>query len=440
MKNILKSIFIVIFFSSNVLAQSTEPAFNSKDMADLNADSEVKLSTGKQVKQQIRNWFNRKNIIPKVPSKSNKTYYKGTSVVNVSPENRNYPKSLQQAFENAFDKARAEFIFDRVGKQFSDKITESYEDGSSDARNFNPEMCNQSKVESIWNKIVALTDAKLDQALEENGVDPEEYKSTPKTARKELFYEKSIETITKVAQGEIIGLLPVQTFVATGDDGTTSVGVIMVYSPKLIALTTALKNGELPSFTSKRGGKPISYYANKPVNELESMFGPRLVFNEDGIPMVLAYGQWGSSYHGNNARQRERSTDLAFEKADMQASQIMGEFLNGKLESKAEQISGSIVQNFLETDCKSQRKTENEETIDKMSKYLRITGKSKMKGSAVIREWSKVNEFGVETIGAIRMFSYSLYQAHSKPVNEKATEFNSNVKQSIEDSDPEEDW
>jgi hypothetical protein len=58
-------------------------------------------------------------------------------------------------------------------------------------------MCQKSKLESIYDKIIALADSKLNKALEENGVDPDEFKSTPETARKDLFIDKSIETISR---------------------------------------------------------------------------------------------------------------------------------------------------------------------------------------------------------------------------------------------------
>lgn len=440
MKNGLMMFLFGAIFTSSVLAQEE---FTNDDISALNSDVAIQPSTGRQVKQQIRGWFNKKNITPKIASKSNKTYYSGTSVVNVSVNNKNYPKALQQAFEAAFDKARAEFVFDRVGDQFSDKEVELSENGSSNARDFNPEMCNSSKLGSIWNKVVALTDAKLDEALKENGVDPDEYKATPKTAQKELFYEKSIETLVKTSSGEIVGLLPVQTFLATAQDGTSSVGVIMVYSPKLMSLVSDLKSGNPPSFSSKRAGKPIAYFANKTVDDLESTFGPRLVFNESGQPMVLAYGQWGASYSGNSSRQKERSRDLAFEKADMQAMQLIGEFLNGTLESRSEQISGSIVRHYIESDCKNQREKEEETVIDEMSKYMRIKGNANAKGSVVIREWSKINEYGVEIIGSIRAFSFDIFTQHSKSLDKNAPKeqkFKNNIKKSVEDSDPEEDW
>lgn len=438
-KGLMVFLFGTIFISS-VLAQEK---FTNDDISSLNNDVAIQPSTGRQVKQQIRSWFNKKNIVPKIASKSNKTYYSGTSVVNVPASNKNYPKALQQAFESAFDKARSEFVFDRVGDQFSDKIVNTNENGSSDGRKFNPEMCDSSKLESIWNKVVALTDAKLDDALKENGVDPEEYKATPKMAQKELFFESSVETLVKTASGEISGLLPVQTFLATAKDGTSSVGVIMVFSPKLMSLVSDLKSGNQPSFSSKRAGKPMAYFVNKSADDLESTFGPRLVFNENGQPMVLAYGQWGASYHGNNTRQKERSRDLAFEKADMQAMQLIGEFLNGTLESRSKQVSGSLIRHYIESDCKSQREKEEETIIDEMSKYMRIKGNANAKGSAVIREWSKINEFGVEIIGAVRAFSFDIFTQHTKSLqkeNREKAEFNTGIKKSVEDSDPEEDW
>lgn len=426
-----------VLVTCSVNAQTEK--LTNEDVASINQDVETQPSTRRVVKQQIRDWFSKKGITPGFPTKTNKTYYAGTAVAQLTPEDKNFPKSLQQAFDSAYDKARAEFVFDRVGKQISDKEVSTYENQDSDAHKFDPEMCKVSQLESIWNKVVALTGAKLDQALVENGIDPEEFKATPKTAQKDLFFEQTVETIVKTATGELMGLLPVQTFIASDKDGTTRVGIIMVYSPKLVAFAADLRNGAAPSFSAKRGGKPISYFANKPVDELANILGPRLVFNENSQPMILAYGQWASSYHGNNSRQRERSVDLAFEKADMQATQLIGEFVNGQLESKSEQISGSILRTYLETDCKQQRERTESSSIDRIAKYMRITGSTQLKGSAIVREWSQVNEFGVETVGVIRAFSYDLVKAHSQPKTTKK-QHKSDVKASVEEVDAEEEW
>ena len=439
MNNFVRIACIALIFSAQVNASQQ---LSADTAASQNSDIEILPSPGIQISEKIDGWYSKRGIVKGYRTKSGKTYYDGSATVLLSPSDKNYPKALQQAFDKAFDNARAAFVYDRVGQQISDKESESYENGSSNNKDFNPEMCRVSKLESIWNKVVALTDAKLDEALRENGVDPEEFKSTPRTAQKELFYEKTIEKNTRTAFGEIIGLLPVQTFVATSEKGTSKVGVIMVHAPKLMSLVNSLKEGSKPTFSSKRGGKPLSFFVNKTADDLESVFGPRLAFDENSQPIILAYGQWAASYKGNNERRKERSRDLAFEKADMQATQLIGEFLNGKLESRSEQVTGSITRIYLETDCKTQREKEENTLIDEMSKYMRITGNSKAKGSTVIKRWAKTNEYGIETLGVVRLYSFELFNQHTKSLQKNANtqKIKSSVKESVEDVDPEEDW
>lgn len=151
---------------------------------------------------------------------------------------------MQIAFDKAFNNARAEFIFDRFGRETSKTYAELYENGNSDRDTFNPEMCEKSKLESIYDKIIALAESELDKALEDNGVDPVAFKSTPETARKDLFIDKSIETISRRANGEIVGILPVKSFYAIDTKGTPKVGVVMVHAPELVDVANDIRLGK----------------------------------------------------------------------------------------------------------------------------------------------------------------------------------------------------
>lgn len=411
-----------------------EPAAN---VANYDKDVEPSKPAGILLDEQIAAYFSSIKATPGLPSATGKTYYSATQTVSVNPESPDFPKAVQIAFDKAFNSARAEFVFDRFGRETSKTYAEFYENGSGDKDQFNPEMCQKSKLEAIFDKIVALADSELNQALEENGVDPEEFKATPETARKDLFIDKSIETITRKASGDIVGILPVKSFYAVDDKGVPKVGVVMVYAPDLVDVANDIRAGKIPSLRGKKPGKPISEYVSRPEAELITNFGPRLVFDEQNRPVILGYAQWNSAYQGNDARQSERSRDAAFKKADMQASQLITEFLSGKLSQQSEQVAGEYVNRFIESDCKSQNEQEISTLIDEYSSKMKITASAKVTGSTVIKRWSLVNEYGGETIGVVRAWTPELSDLIQ---NESKIQHKSKVSTSSGDLDPEESW
>ena len=407
------------------------------DVASYSKDVEPSMPVGRMLDEQVNAYFSSIKASPGLPSPSGKTYYASTQTVSVGPENPDFPKAVQIAFDKAFNSARAEFVFDRYGREISQTYAEFYENGNGDKDQFNPDMCQKSKIEAIFDKITALADSELNQALEENGVNPEEFRSTPKTARKDLFIDKSIETISRKASGDIIGILPVKSFYAIGDNGVPKVGVVMVYAPDLVDVATDIRNGKIPSLRGKQGGKPVSFYVDRPESELIANFGPRLVFDEQSRPVILGYAQWNSAYHGNDARQSERSRDAAFKKADMQASQLITEFLSGKLSQQSEQVAGEYIHRFIESDCNTQSEQEVSTLIDEYSSKLKITASAKVSGSTVIKRWSLENQYGGETIGVVRAWTPDLSTLIQ---NDGKLEYKSKVNASSGDLDPEESW
>lgn len=407
------------------------------NVASYDKDVEPSKSVGLLLDEQISAYFSSINATQGLPSATGKTYYAATQTVSVNPESPDFPKALQIAFDKAFNSARADFVFDRFGRETSKTYADFYENGNSNKDEFNPELCQKSKLEAIFDKIIALADSELNQALEENGVDPAEFKATPETARKDLFIDKSIETITRKASGDIVGILPVKSFYAFDNKGVPKVGVVMVYAPDLVDVANDIRAGKIPSLRGKKPGKPISYYVSRPEAELIANFGPRLVFDEQNRPVILGYAQWNSAYQGNDARQSERSRDAAFKKADMQASQLITEFLSGKLSQQSEQIAGEFVHRFIETDCKSQGEQEISTLIDEYSSKMKITAAAKVTGSTVIKKWSLVNEYGGETIGVVRAWTPELSDLIQ---NESKVQHKSKVKTSTGDLDPEESW
>jgi hypothetical protein len=427
------ALFISVIVALPVVAQPDL----STEMNEYNKSVEPFVSLGNVLQDQIEAYFKQLGVTEGIPSKTGKTYYSDSEVIAVGPESPDFIKASQIAFDKAFNKARAKFIFDRYGREIANSITEVLEDGSTQSSDFSPDACSRSQLDSLYDKVAALTDSKLNKALEANGVDPAEFQAASTKHRKTLFLDKTLETITRRASGDITGILPVKTFFAQNDKGTARVGVIMVYSPTLVAVANDIRSGKNPSLQGKVAGKPIADYVNVETEQLLANFGPRLVFDENANPIILSYAQWGSSYNGNNERQQERSRDLAFSRADMQASQLITEFINGSLSQESKQVAGQFIHRYLETDCKDTSEIEINNLVDEFSSKLKINASAKVSGSTIVKRWSHRTNYGSEIIGVVRAWSPQLTTININEVNKLHQE---KTKQSINDIDPESSW
>jgi hypothetical protein len=384
-------------------------AINANDIGELNAAAEPEASAGEVVEKLINAWFDKRNIMPGVRSETGKIYYSATSGVSGTPESKSWPRARQIAFKKALNAARSKFIFDKFGYIRTSTDRSTFEDSGTGAPSTDSNVCGMGQYEAYWEKVKALAGAKLDQALEASGVDPERYKSSSEEKQKELFLDSAITKTIETASGEISGLIPVQSFEGQSKNGTTVIGVIMMYSPKLYVLADDLRHGREPTLSGKKAGKSLLEYTDRPEEQLKNMMGLRIVFDEDSNPVLLSYGQWGYSYTGNNAQSMERHRITAFKNADVRALEDLSEFINGKLRMRNETEAGEIVREYIAMNCDDgnlhQRDESEEQLVDRLSGELEIKSSANVAGTTEVKRWSYRNEFGQEVIGVVRAWT-----------------------------------
>ena len=98
-------------------------------------------------------------------------------------------------------------------------------------------------------------------------------------------------SIKRSANACISGLQAFQTFEAINKDGTATIGVVAVWSPKLAYFAEALTSADAPVTLSK-AKKPIREQIPTDKNALLSSFGVTCAINERGEQVLISYGQW----------------------------------------------------------------------------------------------------------------------------------------------------
>lgn len=394
---------ILLLGSASLLALPAEP-ITDDDAAEINQSVIPEDSAFDQVEEAIDAYFERKKISEGAIGKGGKIYYRAIETVQAEPANPAWIKSRQMAFEKALLKAQARFIFDNFGHAVVNIENKLSEDNSSNNRNFPEQAISRSRIASLWDKAVALGDAKLNQLLEEAGVEPSEYSAIPAEQRKDLFIDSFIKTSVRKAMGESSGLLPVQTFEGSDGSGNHAVGVVMLRSDKLQQLASDMAHQNEPFLKSKKG-KPISAYVDFPEDKLAYQFGVRVVFNEEGRPLVLSYGQWGFGYAGKSASRLARERNHAAEQADAVAAEALTVFMNSRITFEAESEKGESTKQFLIKQGDEIREEEIYTFVDKLSKEVKQKSSAKLAGTRIVKRWKYKHPYGHEIVGRVRLWS-----------------------------------
>jgi hypothetical protein len=360
-------------------------AVRGEDAQNPNALNEIAevVSVGDQIDEAFNTFASKKSITYGSSDASGRIFYKGVETVAVPPENAQWGKQRVSAFEKALLKAQAEFVRDRFGKQMVQQARTMFEDMSDNAEEF-PEG-QKGRLEVIWEKLLALTDAKLNKKLEEVGVDPEEYKSASPKQRKKLFSDAYTKKCLTKAIGDMSGLLPVQTFEANDGKGTYKIGVVLLYSSKVKQLAYDISHNRLPLLTG-RPGKSLNEIVPVSSEVLANQFGVRVLFNEQGQPCLVSYGQWSHNYTGNDERMRERRNESSMMKAKELADSYITTFLSSKMFYENEQETGELLEESVAKDSDGNVTYENiSNVIDKINQKIKVEAKADMAGRGTFR-------------------------------------------------------
>jgi hypothetical protein len=183
------------------------------------------------------------------------------------------------------------------------------------------EIANPSKLASLVNKLLALGGGILDEKLKEMGIDPSEYDAAPLSKKKQLMM-KGIEQQTCVrSMAELVGVVPVKTFEAHDENGNYVVAVAIVASPKFRAFAKeVLENREnVQPNPLKVGGPSVRDQILREKKALLHEFGIRRIYDEDGYPVLISYGQSGNGYVGEDFQMRMHYREAAYDFAKNQA-------------------------------------------------------------------------------------------------------------------------
>ena len=404
MKQLTTAISLVLVIAAAPLQANN--TMNAADMAEQSEQAVPQKDVDEQVDEAIEAFFNRRGLTEGEVGKGGKIYYSATERVAVNQASRDWAKARQITFEKALLNIRSRFIADNFGRITNETASKLYSDDSSDSYEFPKDLSGVGRVEALWDKLAAGTDAKLNQWLEEMGVDSSEFDSVPPVERKDLFVDRYISKTLQKAMGDSSGILPMQTFVGSDEKGNTHIGVIALYSPKLKQLASDIARQKPPMLKGK-AGKPMASYIELSDETLAAQFGIRVVFDPEGAPVLLSYGQWGYSYEGANDSRIARARKTSYEVAETKASEAMANFINNQIVMEGSIETGQIVSNHLERQGAEISEKDITTLVEKMMKTVNSTASAKLDGTRRLKKWRYKTEQGHEIVGVIRAWTMS---------------------------------
>ena len=343
------------------------------------------------------------------PSYGESPNWIGSSVafVQVDSAHRDWAKHRALAYKRAWSDLQKQFIETQQIAIKTELIKKLYVDASGDTPQFEPDdYTGSGAIDEFIDKAGAFVAGKLNAALEDLGINPDEYSRNNSTQRK-VQVEDSIRQKTVIsAVGKTSGLWPLKTFI-TEVNGQYAIGVVGLYTPAYEAVARQIATNKYPVPGNKPGVAPRDLVAPPSSVTLISNFGVRPIRDERGLPALISFGQWGVSKLSNNPAIAATFRQAAFKQARIQADAELAVFLNGSANAADASFVGELAESYTDVDRSGYSEQGDALTIeDILDQTFTAKGKAKLAGLKDLRSWTYVDaKTGQTLVGVVRYWT-----------------------------------
>lgn len=386
-------------------AQNDSAPISAESAAASKAEMTVKIKAKARLDEAFADFARELGISYGDATPDGRFYAKGSCQVDADVTSPRFLQSRAMAYERAFVAAVSQFMLDFYGRQTAEKVNAYYMDDSSEADK-SPVM----SAKGVAAKVELLTEAKLDKALREEGVDPEKYAQASVVEKRKLFQDALVTKTSTQALHASSGCIPVKTIEAWGDDGRYYIGVVVRYDRTSKTLANCFRYKTRPA-VSKASGLTIAE-AVPAREEMYANFGVRLYFDETGTPALLSFGQFGSSYTGKNERMAERHEEMALKQARALADNNLTMFINSFMDvAETSEVGEDISESRIFMDDGNVTPEECAEIVNRFRKTVKQHGVDTMKGRSTVFEEIVPHPNGHRIAMVVRRWSFSTVDA-----------------------------
>lgn len=266
-----------------------------------------------------------------------------------------------------------------------------------------------SYLDRIDRKAEALLETQLDQELKEAGMSDEELAELSGAQKIPRYRDALVREVTSLAFGQAAGLVPLKTFEAIDCDGNSSVGVVAAFSTRMRALAEQVHNGEPIRPNPDRAGPSLrDRIAALTDEDLATQFGVRIWWDQDGYPVLVAFGQWGWSTKALTSAQRDRRYRFARNQAAIQAKSYLAEFIQANAQFTSSSFVGATIEEAVRVSGDGFNEyVSGTEIVDRMVEEARTESTVQLTGLSTLRTWSSQHPVAEhqELTGAVAYWS-----------------------------------
>jgi len=366
----------------------------------------------------------------------------GMAAIEADPKSIDFGQKRIMAFEKAFADAKGKFVRTKQQKVAGDIVRKKLHIDIKE----NEVKLKDGKMVGIAKKIAALTEAKLDKALIDLGVDPKEIENSDILKKRAL----AEDSLSKEIAVEVVQRIPGIRILATFED-LKAVGVLIKQNRKYSNLASAIASRKLVGYPSTTDpADDIAMQLKQKFSDEKnyiSQYGVRIMADEAGNRVLVSFGQWSPKITISDSRMKvNMAVSAAKDIAYNQALSYMTQFVNTTLalEDKSKLRDSNTITQITHTDKTTEDK-EDSSVGASINTFIKETSNTTLEGVTETMSWS-VNhpETGHLIVGKVLMWSpitqeYARQkprpQSHQANQNKKVREIESKIHKSVDIGD-----
>ncbi len=345
---VLKLCFIVSFIAQFIgavaLAQSEEdqtlPSFCPGDIDDVaynqtdDAEERVTIKACQWLKMDSKG----RAFNIRANKQGNSRLFMGVASSQYQPdqERGNWAASRPLTYTDAYLDLATQFALQEYGQDLRSEVEKrGFSARGLDSRDL---QCYPNETESKWydrmvKKGSALLEGKLDEALREMDVDPGNFHGSPqrRLARRVEEFVFALEKSTEraVRPSKVSGLVVIKTFEeVNGPDA--AIGILARWSDEVLTMTRLMadNSGNLPKdYPHGRPGKKVNQWIDGFKKDLNHTFGVRIMRDENGYPLLLAFGHSANRYFGPDRKKKKEDKQFSLDMSEEDAYSQLTEYV-----------------------------------------------------------------------------------------------------------------